>query len=79
VAYRFLAWFLGVVTRVFFRQVDIAGIENIPATGPVLSRGFSGVLGVSSNARPVSPKPVLPIGFFADAIYGALPGPAART
>ncbi len=38
-AYRFLAWFLRVVTRVFFRQVEIAGLENVPATGPVLFAG----------------------------------------
>ncbi len=38
-AYRILTWFLRVVTRVFFRQVEIAGIENIPATGPVLFAG----------------------------------------
>ena len=34
-----LAWFLRVVTRVFFRQIEIAGLENIPATGPVLFAG----------------------------------------
>jgi 1-acyl-sn-glycerol-3-phosphate acyltransferase len=39
VAYRILTWFLRVVTRVFFRQVEVAGIENIPATGPVLFAG----------------------------------------
>jgi 1-acyl-sn-glycerol-3-phosphate acyltransferase len=39
VAYRILAWFLRVVTRVFFRQVEVVGLENIPATGPVLFAG----------------------------------------
>jgi glycerol-3-phosphate O-acyltransferase/dihydroxyacetone phosphate acyltransferase len=39
VAYRVLAWFLRVVTRVFFRQVEIAGLEHVPATGPVLFAG----------------------------------------
>lgn len=38
-AYRILAWFLRVVTRVFFRQVEIVGLENIPPTGPVLFAG----------------------------------------
>lgn len=38
-AYRVLAWFLRVVTRVFFRQVEVAGLENVPATGPVLFAG----------------------------------------
>lgn len=37
--YRILAWFLRVVTRVFFRQVEIVGIENIPPTGGVLFAG----------------------------------------
>ncbi|MBL0218425.1 MAG: 1-acyl-sn-glycerol-3-phosphate acyltransferase [Myxococcales bacterium] len=38
-AYRVLAWFLRVVTRVFFRQVEVAGLEHVPATGPVLFAG----------------------------------------
>ncbi|MBA3391777.1 MAG: 1-acyl-sn-glycerol-3-phosphate acyltransferase [Deltaproteobacteria bacterium] len=38
-AYRILTWFLRIVTRVFFRQVEVAGIENIPGTGPVLFAG----------------------------------------
>ena len=38
-AYRILAWFLRVVTRVFFRQVEVAGLEYVPATGPVLFAG----------------------------------------
>jgi glycerol-3-phosphate O-acyltransferase/dihydroxyacetone phosphate acyltransferase len=38
VAYRILAWFLRLVTRVFFRQVEVVGLENIPA-GPVLFAG----------------------------------------
>ena len=38
-AYRVLAWFLRVVTRVFFRQVEIAGLEHVPAEGPVLFAG----------------------------------------
>lgn len=38
-AYRVLAWFLRVVTRVFFRQVEVVGLENIPASGPVIFAG----------------------------------------
>ncbi|CAN5743036.1 hypothetical protein BH11MYX3_BH11MYX3_05900 [soil metagenome] len=38
-AYRILAWFLRVVTRVFFRQVEVAGLEHVPAAGPVLFAG----------------------------------------
>ncbi len=37
-AYRFLTWFLRVITRVFFRQVEVVGLENIPA-GPVIFAG----------------------------------------
>jgi 1-acyl-sn-glycerol-3-phosphate acyltransferase len=39
VAYRVLAWFLRVVTRVFFRQLEVVGLENVPATGPVIFAG----------------------------------------
>jgi glycerol-3-phosphate O-acyltransferase / dihydroxyacetone phosphate acyltransferase len=39
VVYRILTWFLRVATRVFFRQVEIVGLENIPATGGVLFAG----------------------------------------
>jgi len=39
VAYRILAWFLRVVTRVFFRQVEVAGLEHVPLDGPVLFAG----------------------------------------
>jgi glycerol-3-phosphate O-acyltransferase/dihydroxyacetone phosphate acyltransferase len=38
VAYRILTWFLRVVTRVFFRQVEVVGLENVPA-GPVIFAG----------------------------------------
>ncbi|MCX5747692.1 MAG: 1-acyl-sn-glycerol-3-phosphate acyltransferase [Proteobacteria bacterium] len=37
--YRVLRWFLRVVTRVFFRQVEIVGLEHIPRTGPVVFAG----------------------------------------
>jgi len=39
VAYRVLAWFLRVVSRVFFRQIEVVGLENVPATGPVIFAG----------------------------------------
>lgn len=38
-AYRILAWFLRVVTRVFFRQVEVVGLEHVPRGGPVLFAG----------------------------------------
>lgn len=38
-AYRILAWFLRVVTRVFFRQVEVVGLEHVPRRGPVLFAG----------------------------------------
>jgi glycerol-3-phosphate O-acyltransferase / dihydroxyacetone phosphate acyltransferase len=38
VAYRILAWFLRMVTRVFFRQIEVVGLENVPA-GPVIFAG----------------------------------------
>ena len=31
--YRILAWFLRVVSRVFFRQIEVIGLDHIPATG----------------------------------------------
>lgn len=37
-AYRILTWFLRIATRVFFRQVEVVGLENVP-TGPVLFAG----------------------------------------
>jgi 1-acyl-sn-glycerol-3-phosphate acyltransferase len=39
VAYRILAWFLRLVTRVFFRQIEVVGLEHVPTTGPVLFAG----------------------------------------
>jgi glycerol-3-phosphate O-acyltransferase/dihydroxyacetone phosphate acyltransferase len=39
VAYRILAWFLRLVTRVFFRQIEVVGLEHVPKTGPVLFAG----------------------------------------
>lgn len=38
-AYRLLAWFLRTITRVFFRQIEIVGLEHVPTTGPVLFAG----------------------------------------
>ena len=37
--YRLVALFLQLVARVFFRQIEIAGRENIPVTGPVIFVG----------------------------------------
>jgi glycerol-3-phosphate O-acyltransferase/dihydroxyacetone phosphate acyltransferase len=37
--YRILTWFLRVVARVFFRQIEIVGLDNIPSTGGVLFAG----------------------------------------
>jgi 1-acyl-sn-glycerol-3-phosphate acyltransferase len=39
VAYRFLAWLLRTITRVFFRQIEVVGLEHVPAEGPVLFAG----------------------------------------
>ena len=36
---RILAWFLRIVTRVFFRQIEVVGLEHVPVTGPVLFAG----------------------------------------
>ncbi len=38
-AYGVLSWFLRLVTRVFFRQVEVAGLEHVPRVGPVLFAG----------------------------------------
>src|SRR5256885_7337691 len=38
-AYRFLRWFLGVVVKVFFRQIEVVGAENIPDDAPVIFAG----------------------------------------
>ncbi len=37
-AYRVLTWFLRMVTRVFFRQIEVVGLENVPP-GPVIFAG----------------------------------------
>jgi 1-acyl-sn-glycerol-3-phosphate acyltransferase len=39
VAYRILSWFLGVVSRVFFRHIEVVGLDNIPSDGAVLFAG----------------------------------------
>ena len=38
-AYRLLRWFLRLVARAFFRQIEVVGLENVPADGPVLFAG----------------------------------------
>jgi glycerol-3-phosphate O-acyltransferase/dihydroxyacetone phosphate acyltransferase len=37
--YRFLAWLLRVATRVFFRQIEIVGLEHVPADRAVIFAG----------------------------------------
>jgi glycerol-3-phosphate O-acyltransferase / dihydroxyacetone phosphate acyltransferase len=37
--YRVLQWFLGFITRIFFRQVEVVGLEHVPADGPVIFAG----------------------------------------
>ena len=37
--YRALRWLLGMAMRVFFRQVEVVGLEHVPATGPVIFAG----------------------------------------
>lgn len=39
VAYRILSWFLRMVSRVFFRHIEVVGLENIPADGAVVFAG----------------------------------------
>ena len=39
VVYAALRWFLGLCMRVFFRQVEVVGLEHVPATGPVIFAG----------------------------------------
>src|ERR1700733_7432607 len=38
-AYRILAWLLRVATRVFFRQIEVVGVEHVPADGAVIFAG----------------------------------------
>ena len=37
-AYRILSWFLGLVSRVFFRHIEVVGLENVPP-GAVIFAG----------------------------------------
>lgn len=37
--YRALQWFLGLITRVFFRQIEVVGLEHVPTDGPVIFAG----------------------------------------
>ncbi len=41
IAYRILVWFLDLVTRAFFRRVEVVGLEHVPdeGDGPVLFAG----------------------------------------
>lgn len=38
-AYGVLAWLLRIITRVFFRQIEVVGLEHVPHRGPVLFAG----------------------------------------
>ncbi len=38
-AYRFLRWLLRAAMRVFFRQIEIVGLEHVPDDGPVIFAG----------------------------------------
>jgi glycerol-3-phosphate O-acyltransferase / dihydroxyacetone phosphate acyltransferase len=38
-AYRFLRWLLGAAMRVFFRQIEVVGLEHVPVRGPVIFAG----------------------------------------
>ncbi|MEZ4361590.1 MAG: lysophospholipid acyltransferase family protein [Kofleriaceae bacterium] len=38
-AYRVLRWFLRLVAKVFFRQIEVVGLEHVPTTGPVIFAG----------------------------------------
>jgi 1-acyl-sn-glycerol-3-phosphate acyltransferase len=37
--YRWLRGFLGIVARVFFRQIEVVGLEHVPDDGPVIFAG----------------------------------------
>ena len=37
--YRALRWLLGMAMRVFFRHVEVVGLEHVPARGPVIFAG----------------------------------------
>jgi glycerol-3-phosphate O-acyltransferase / dihydroxyacetone phosphate acyltransferase len=39
VVYAALRWFLRLAMRVFFRQIDVVGLEHIPRSGPVIFAG----------------------------------------
>ena len=78
--YRILTWFLRVVTRVFFRQIEVVGLENIPATGGVLFAGnhpnslIDPILIITSCGRKVhfAAKDVLFKGRLMRAVLGGL-------
>ena len=38
-AYRLLRAFLRIAVRVFYRQVEVVGLENVPVEGPVIFAG----------------------------------------
>ncbi len=58
--YRAVVGFLTLVTRVFFRSVEVSGLENVPADGPVIFVGnhpnslLDPVLVITTCRRPVA-------------------------
>ena len=58
-AYRILSWFLSLVARVFFRQVEVVGLEHVPADGAVIFVGnhpnslIDPILIITTCGRPV--------------------------
>lgn len=38
-AYRLIRWLLGIISRVFFRQIEVVGLENVPREGGVIFAG----------------------------------------
>ena len=57
--YAALRWFLGVAMRVFFRQVEVVGLEHVPTRGPVIFAGnhpnslIDPILIITTCGRPV--------------------------
>ena len=39
IAYRILRWLLRLAMRVFFRQIEVVGLEHVPGTGPIIFAG----------------------------------------
>lgn len=39
IAYRILRWLLRLAMRVFFRQIEVVGLEHVPGNGPIIFAG----------------------------------------